>query len=150
MLMTLGPFVFMLQSIPFQQARRQRQWRYAELPRMGARDATQYTGPGPDKLELSGVLMPEITGGPATLDLLAAMAAQARAWPLVEGTGSILGTYVIEEISQTASHTHADGAPQRLEFGIKLHRVDTWGPLASAAAAIGGGLLGSVLSGAIR
>ncbi len=41
-------------------------------------------------LTLSGVLMPEITGGRLSLLALEQMAEQGKAWPLIEGSGTIL------------------------------------------------------------
>ncbi len=48
-------------------------------------------GPDNDQLTLSGVLMPEVTGGRLSLLALELMAEQGKAWPLIEGSGTIYG-----------------------------------------------------------
>ncbi|STP20995.1 putative phage tail tape measure protein [Escherichia coli] len=65
------------------------------------RPSTQFLGPDNDMLTLSGVLMPEITGGRLSLLALEQMAEQGKAWPLIEGSGTIYGMYVIEGLNQT-------------------------------------------------
>ncbi|PAV09400.1 hypothetical protein CBG25_02930, partial [Arsenophonus sp. ENCA] len=47
-----------------------------------------------------------------------------KAWPFLDGEGNIYGMFVIEEISQSKSLFFADGAPRKIEFTLKLKRVD--------------------------
>ncbi len=124
MMMALGLYVFGLRTIPYQQLQRQIQWRHPSVSRVGRRPARQYTGPGDDTITLSGVLYPEITGGKISLAALRSMADEGKAWPLIEGTGLFYGLFVIEELSQTDSVFFADGAPRKIEFSLKLTRVD--------------------------
>ncbi len=133
MLMTLGPFVFMRRSLPYQSLRRSTDWRHPTLSRVGARAATQYLGDGQDMIDLSGTLMPAITGGQLTLDALRAMAGAGFSWPLIEGTGRILGLFVILGIDEESSLTFANGAPQRIDFSLKLGRTDNWNAIISSA-----------------
>ncbi|MBI2306108.1 MAG: phage tail protein [Rhodocyclales bacterium] len=124
MMMALGLFVFGLHTVPYQQLQRQMSWRHPSVSRVGRRPARQFTGPGDDVITLSGVLYPELTGGKISLAALQAMANEGKAWPLIEGTGIFYGLFVIEEISQTDSLFFADGAPRKIEFSMKLTRVD--------------------------
>ena len=95
MMMVLGLYVFMLRTVPYQELQYQRSWRHAANSRVNRRPSTQFLGPDNDMLTLSGVLMPEITGGRLSLLALEQMAEQGKAWPLVEGSGTIYGMYVI-------------------------------------------------------
>ncbi len=52
------------------------------------------------------------------------MAAQGKAWPLIEGNGTLYGMFVIESLSQTGTLFFADGSARRIEFTLKLLRVD--------------------------
>jgi phage protein U len=79
MMMTLGLFVFMLKTVPFQQLQLQRQWRHASNNRMGLRPSLQFLGPDSDVITSSGVLMPAITGGRLSMQMLERMAKPARA-----------------------------------------------------------------------
>ena len=124
MMMALGLFVFGLRTVPYQQLQRSMSWRHPSVSRIGARPARQFVGPGDDTITLSGTLYPEITGGKITLEALKAMAADGRAWPLIEGTGLFYGLFVIEDISQTDSAFFPDGAPRKIEFTLRLARTD--------------------------
>lgn len=54
-------------------------------------------------MTLSGVLLPELTGGRLSLLALEVMANQGKAWPLIEGSGMIYGMFVVESLSLTRS-----------------------------------------------
>ncbi|EFO1993809.1 hypothetical protein DTI25_23910 [Escherichia coli] len=124
MMMVLGLYVFMLRTVPYQELQYQRSWRHAANSRVNRRPSTQFLGPDNDMLTLSGVLMPEITGGRLSLLALEQMAEQGKAWPLIEGSGTIYGMYVIEGLNQTKTEFFRDGMPRRIEFTLSLKRVD--------------------------
>lgn len=124
MMMTLGTFVFSLPSLAYQQLQRQMAWRHASSERINARPANQFLGPGEETIELSGIVAPEITGRPASLDTLRQMADDGEHMPLVEGTGKVLGSYVILAVNTTHTLLFADGAARRIDFTLSLRRVD--------------------------
>lgn len=124
MMMALGLFVFGLHTVPYQQLQRQLQWRHPSNSRVGARPARQFAGRGDEIITLSGVLYPELTGGKISLAALEAMADEGLAWPLIEGTGLLYGLFVIEEQATTHTAFFPDGAPRKIEFTLKLARVD--------------------------
>lgn len=101
MMMVLGLYVFMLRTVPYQELQYQRSWRHAANSRVNRRPSTQFLGPDNDSLTLSGVLLPEVTGGRLSLLALEQMAELGKAWPLIEGSGTIYGMFVIESLSQT-------------------------------------------------
>lgn len=124
MMMALGLYVFGLYTVPYQQLQRQISWRHPSSSRLGKRPSRQFVGPGDDIITLSGVLYPELTGGKISLAALKAMGDEGMAWPLIEGTGIFYGLFVIEELSETDSTFFPDGAPRKIEFSLKLTRVD--------------------------
>lgn len=124
MLATLGQFVFQLKTAPFNQLRRATGWRWAGNNRIGRRAAYQFAGPGDDAITLSGVLMPEITGGPTTIDALRLMGDQGKAWPLIGGDGTIYGFWFIESVEETKSIFFEDGTSRKIEFSLSLKRAD--------------------------
>ncbi|RPE74637.1 phage tail protein [Vulcaniibacterium tengchongense] len=128
MMMALGTFVFDLQHLAYQQLQRSAAWRHASSERVGARAAHQYLGPGDETIELSGVVAPELTGDPASLDVLREMADEGRPLSLVDGTGVVHGAYVITGLNATHTLFFADGIPRRIEFGLSLKRVDDVAP----------------------
>ncbi len=124
MMLILGLFVFHLQTLPYQTMQRNVDYRWPSNSRIGLRPTLQFLGVGEEKITLSGVLMPEITGGKVSLQLLDAMATESRAWPLLEGTGTIYGMFVVNSVSETRSEFFSDGSARRIEFSLTLTRVD--------------------------
>jgi len=124
MLMTLGLFVFNLDTLPYQQLQRSTAWRHADGSRIGPRPLNQYLGPGDDKITLSGWLAPEIAGDPLSLDELRIMADTGQPYPLISSQGAVYGLSVIEEITEGQQYFLPDGTARRVEFSIKIKRVD--------------------------
>ncbi|WP_423732542.1 phage tail protein [Hafnia paralvei] len=124
MMLTLGLFVFQLQTLPYQSLQQSLDYRWPSNSRVGQRSTYQFLGAGEDKVTLSGVLLPEITGGALSLLTLKTMAEQGKAWPLIGGDGAIYGMYVVASMTQTQSVFFADGSARRIEFSMTLTRVD--------------------------
>lgn len=123
MLMALGMFIFDLPTLAHHELQRRASWRHARSPRVGARDATQFVGPGEETINLSGAVYAEITDGRVSIDDLRTMAASGEAWPLLDGTGTVFGDYVIEAIDERHACLMIDGRAQRIDFAIDLLRV---------------------------
>lgn len=109
MMMVLGLYVFMLRTVPHQELQYQRSWLHAVNSRVNRRPSTQFLGPDNDSLTLSGVLLPEVTGGRLSLLALEQMAELGKAWPLIKGSETIYGMFVIEGLSQTKAEFSATG-----------------------------------------
>ena len=124
MMMSLGTFLFELSTLAYQQLQRQMQWRYASSDRVGARAAHQFLGVGDETIELTGLLVPDFAGLTAALDALRAMANTGRPYPLVDGIGTVLGSYVLTAINATHTLFARNGIAKRIEFSIALKRVD--------------------------
>ncbi|UVS99073.1 phage tail protein [Burkholderia glumae] len=124
MMMALGLFVFSLSTLPYQELKRRRGWRFASNNRVGRKPARQYVGEDDETINLSGVLLPELTGGDMSLAVIEAMAGQHTAWPLIEGTGHIYGMFTIDHIDTTRTLFFDDGTARRIEFTIALTRND--------------------------
>lgn len=124
MMMGYGQFVFSLPTLAYQDLQRQTAWRHPSNARVGARPARQFVGPGDDTITLSGVLAPEFAGDLVSLGKLREMADAGMAWPLVTGTGEVLGAFVIESLAETRSLLMDNGAARRIEFQLQLARVD--------------------------
>ncbi|MDR7024240.1 phage tail protein [Pseudomonas peli] len=138
MMMALGMFVFSLHTLAYQELQRQTDWRHPSSSRVGTNPARQYAGRGEDAITMPGIILPELAGSPISLDALRMMADTGKAWPLVEGTGRILGIWVIESVSETRTLFFPDGTARRIEFSISLKRVDD-GKVDMLGAAIGTG-----------
>ena len=124
MMLTLGLFVFQLQTVPYQSLQRDVDYRWPANNRVGLRPLPQFLGVNEEKITLSGVLMPEITGGKLSLMALNLMADEGKAWPLLEGSGTIYGMFVVNSVSETHTEFFSNGAPRKIEFMLTLTRVD--------------------------
>ena len=124
MMLALGMFVFMRQTLPYQTLQRDAEYRWPSNSRVGKRDAFQFLGVGEENITLAGVLYPELTGGRMTMTTIRLMAEEGRAWPLLDGTGMIYGMYVINSVSDTGSVFFSDGTARKIDFTLTLTRVD--------------------------
>ncbi|WP_225775896.1 phage tail protein [Pseudomonas sp. Marseille-Q5115] len=124
MMMSLGMFLFSLETLVYQEFQRQTEWRHASTSRIGTNPARQFAGRGDDTITLPGVLIPGLAGTALSLDTLRYMADTGKAWPLVEGTGRIYGAWVIESLHETRSVFFSDGTARRIEFTLTLQRID--------------------------
>lgn len=123
-LLSLGLFVFSMDSLPFNELQRRTDWRHAKSERHGARPASQYLGPGEDRVSISGTLVPEVAGSYSSLNRLREMAGSGDAWPLVDGAGTVLGAFRIVAVDERQSAHVAGGFARKVDFGIDLERVD--------------------------
>jgi phage protein U len=124
MLMALGMFPFDLPLLAYDELQRRTDWRHARNPRVGARDATQFTGPGDDTISLSGVAYAELCDGRASLEELRRMADAGEARSLVDGAGYIYGAFVITALDEKHKAILPDGTPLRIDFSLDLLRID--------------------------
>jgi len=123
-LMALGMFVFSLPTLAYQDLERKRSWRHARAGRFGALDAVQYTGRDNDEITLAGDAPAELMQGAASIDRLVEMAADGASWPLVSGSGTVLGDFVITSIGERHREFFADGTPRLIAFTLQLLEVD--------------------------
>lgn len=124
MLMSLGLFPFSLPTLAHDDLSRRTAWRHAAASRIGARDATQYVGPGEETVSIGGTAHAELTDGRAGLDQLREMAATGQAWPLVDGAGTVFGAFVVQTLDEKHKALFPDGTPRAIDFSIELLRVD--------------------------
>jgi hypothetical protein len=124
MMMTLGLFVFKLRTLPYQTLKRDVGYGWVENKRVGQRPITQYLGLGTETITLTGQLLPEVTGGQTYLQVFESMADSGRAWPLIEGSGTIYGMFVVQSFNHTNSQLNTDGRARNISFELTLKRVD--------------------------
>lgn len=139
MMLALGMFVFSLHTLAYQEMQRQTEWRHTANNRVGAQPARQFLGRGEDAITLPGLLLPELAGTTVSLDALRQMADTGKAWPLVEGTGRLLGLWVIESLGDNRTIFFRDGAARRIDFSINLKRIDD-GRIDLLGSSVSGGL----------
>lgn len=138
MLMTLGFFIFALDTVPFDSLDRERQARWASGNRVGRPPAHQFLGVGEETMTLEATLYPELSGGPEAVETLYKMMASGKAWVLLSGEGAVIGNYVITKIKDTMSvlekamvggtgerrDGHAPVRAKKIVLSISLTRYD--------------------------
>lgn len=122
MLLSLDDFVFSLETLAYQELQRQVSWKHPSTSRIGARNASQFAGPGDDTITLTGVLATEINSL-QSLDDLYAMGDVGDYYVMVDGAGYVYGAFTIESISEQQSYHLEDGTPRKINFTITLKRV---------------------------
>lgn len=123
MLAAIGMFVFETDSALFDELARKRSWRHARTERFGAIAASQFVGPGDDDVTLSGRLVPGLAGRWSSLQRIAEMADTGEAFPLADGTGTILGQFTIEALDETHRNLIDNGRARLIDFTLTLRRV---------------------------
>jgi len=130
MLMSLGLFVFSLQTAPFETLRRSASQRWESKNRVKAGPAYQWTGPGEETITVEGSLVPGITGNTDQLDTLRRMAAEGKPWLLTAGTGEVMGPWIVTGLEEGRSHMLTNGTPRKVTFSLSLKKY--WDPDGSA------------------
>ena len=74
MMMILGAYRFAISSAAFQNLKRQSEYRWQEVNRIGADPALQFTGFGVETIDLDGVIYPHFKGGLRQVTLMRAEA----------------------------------------------------------------------------
>lgn len=123
-LLTLGLFVFGMDTIAYDEFRRRTSWRHAQTERFGARPASQFTGPGDDTVTIGAKLIPEIAGSYSAIDTLRDMADSGDSWLLIDGLGGVIGKFRIDGIDEEHRAIMAGGIPRAKSISIEMTRID--------------------------
>ena len=143
----LGFFVFLTDTVPFQQIDRSNAWRHPHRNTIGGGlPPAQYVGQEPETISISAELRPEVTGGDGSVDLLRQMAATGEPYTLILGNGRVLGSYVILSIKDSQTQLMHDGKARAISFGMELKKVgDSAGGLAGQALGMAAGAVRALI-----
>lgn len=133
-LMTLGMFIFGMDTLPYQALRHSVEWRHGNSDRHGARPASQFLGPGPETISISGLSVPEIAGSYSAFDTLIEMAGTGDTHALLDGRGVVFGHFRILRLDRDHMGVMAGGMPRQVAFTIELERGEDEETVDSAAA----------------
>lgn len=123
-MMRLGPLKFSVDTAAYQQLSRSAEYRWARQTQIGRNDALQFTGLGPETIELRGVVFPFHRGGLRQPDRMRLTASIGLPLPLIDGRGRVLGLWVIESVSEDHEVFAAQGVPRKQTFSMRLTRYD--------------------------
>ncbi len=122
MMMILGVYRFAISTAAYQTLKRQSEYRWQEINRIGANPTLQFTGFGVETIELDGIIYPHFKGGLRQVTLMRAEAGLGKPLILISGNGFAFGRWCIAKISENQSVFMKDGAPRKIEFSIDLKR----------------------------
>ena len=123
-MMQLGLYQFAIDSATYQKFTRSTEYRWARQARIGSNDALQFTGLGPDVIDLDGVVYPHFRGGLNQINKMRTQASVGIRLPLVSGIGKVLGLWVIEAVTEGQEIFAAQGIPHRQNFTMRMARYD--------------------------
>lgn len=122
--MSFGMFVFSVSTTLYDQLQRRRSFAIARNQRIGARDATQFTGPGDETISLSGTAYSEMGDIEASMQEMANIGNEGNALPLVCANGTVYGTFIMTGLDEQQKMFWPDGSPRAINFNLDLLRVD--------------------------
>lgn len=123
-MMRLGVYKFSLDTAAYQELQRSASYRWARQERIGTNDALQFTGIGPETVDLRGVVFPLFRGGLDQVSRMRLQASLGLPLPMIDGLGKVWGLWAVEQINERQSVFMAGGAPNRIEFDLRLARYD--------------------------
>lgn len=123
-MMRIGAYRFAIATAAYQSLERTSGYTWARQTRVGTNDALQFTGPGPETLNLSGVIYPYFRGGLGQLDGMRRSASIGIPLPLIDGRGRVLGLWAIESVTERQAIFDRRGIPKRQDFEMRLTRYD--------------------------
>lgn len=143
-MMSLGNFQFGIATAAYQELTRCTEYKWVTQDRFQSEPALQFIGWGGETMSLPGVIYPEYRGGLGQIDAMRALADLADPLLMIDGTGKVIGDWVIERIEEKQQTFAAFGVPRKIEFTISLRKFGDIEPdsidiasMAGAAASAG-------------
>lgn len=119
-LLILGDFAFMVGTVAHQSIKRSNEYRWAQQDRLLRTPAQQFVGPGAERIELEGYLLPHFTGGADSISFLREQASLGIPLELIDHFGSPFGRFVVTSLEETGTELGIYGQPRRIEFRLSL------------------------------
>lgn len=123
-LLGLGPHVFTIIGLNYQQLERETTATWATIERFGGQAARQFTGLGPDSTTINGLLFPDELGGRGGYEAIRASQSAGRPLMMIgfgaNAMGRVFGRIVLETVSDTQTHIGRDGQGKMVEFSVTV------------------------------
>jgi phage protein U len=122
MLLVVGPLEFEATGPHFDKLRHAREMTWAQHDRFGVAPHHQFTGPGPEDVEIDGTVYPEYFPGLEEIRRLPRSASK----PVVvaSGSGDVYGQWVIRSIENVQTYFSPQGEPRKVQFTIRLAKYN--------------------------
>ena len=125
MILSLGQFVFSVDTLTFNELQRSRSWSFANNDIAQGRPQYQFTGVGEETISIPFLIYQEHGfGNRQSVDDLAEMADTGAGYVLIDGSGYIYGVFAIDSVDDNRSFLTINGVPRKVDGTLKLTRVD--------------------------
>lgn len=125
MLLSLGQFVFSVDTMTYSELQRSRSWSYASNSIGQGRDQYQFTGTGEETVTIPFMIYQSHGfGDRQSIDDLSEMADAGSGYVLIDGSGYLYGVFAITAIDETRSHITNRGVARKIDGTMKLTRID--------------------------
>ena len=125
MILSLGQFVFSVDTLTFNELQRSRSWSFASNDIAQGRPQCQFTGTGEETISIPFLIYQDHGfGNRQSVDDLAEMADTGAGYVLIDGSGYIYGVFAIDSIDDNRSFLTINGVPRKVDGTLKLTRVD--------------------------
>ncbi|WP_421780707.1 phage tail protein [Kiloniella litopenaei] len=121
-MMALGNYRFSMDTAAYDKLRRENDYNWVSVQRLGAETSQQYLGEGDETITLDGVIYPHFKGGLNQVSDMRAQASTGEAFLMVDGRGKVWGKYAIKKITEEQSRPRKDSAPLKIDFSLILKR----------------------------
>jgi len=119
-LLQVGPMQFQVTGPHFERLKHGHQFVWPKHDRFGQPPAYQFTGAGPETVDIDGTVYPEYFRGFEELQNLAGRGSQPQT--VVSGAGDVFGRWIVLKLQLRQSYFNRDGAPRKVDFRISLEK----------------------------
>ena len=121
-MIALGNYRFSMDTAAYDKLRRENEYNWVSVKRLGSTPAQQFLGEGDETITLDGTIYPHFKGGLNQVTVMRSQAGAGEPYLLVDGRGKVWGKYVITRLSEDQSRHMSDGAPRKITFSMTLKR----------------------------
>lgn len=121
-MMMLGSYRFCLKNAAYQNLKRQTDYKWVEIERIGTDPTLQFLGLGSESISLDGIIYPQFMGGLRQLNLMRSEAQKGKPLMLISGHGFAFGQWCILSVQETQTIFFKDGTPRKIEFSLSLKK----------------------------
>ena len=119
-MMILGEYPFSIHTAAFDSLQHSTEYNWQSQQRLGRKPAQQFTGFGEETIGLSGLMLPDFSGGMGQITAMRESAAKGEPLILISGNGFVMGKWCITKVSNTSSVFWGNGSARKIEFSMDL------------------------------
>lgn len=125
MLLSLGSFKFSVDSAAYTELDRSASYPWSKVERLGNAPQFQAIGKEHRTVSIKGTVFPAYNSvGKDQVEALRELAAKMEPLQMVSGDGTVLGKWVILDISESEAAHFEDGTPRKQGFSMSLERFN--------------------------